>query len=104
MRVSDGASGWIRRLSWPANPNGYDQLLEWWRPLSFLSRATTSQVVSGDKKVSGLGLGGLEGHRQVLDAVDEVGAETLDLAVELHVGRAAQELLEHHPDLEAGQV
>src|SRR5439155_13408982 len=42
----------------------------------------------------------LEPHRHALDAVDEVRAQALDPAVELHVGEAPEELLEHDLDLE----
>src|SRR3990172_9539276 len=43
-------------------------------------------------------------HGHVLDAVDEVGAQARDGAGRLDVGQAAQELLEHHVDLEAGEA
>ena len=37
--------------------------------------------------------------RQVLDAVDQVGGETVGLTDEAHVRRLRQHLLEHHLDL-----
>ena len=40
----------------------------------------------------------------MLDAVDEVRAEALDVAGELDVGQPVEDLLEHRPDLELGQV
>ena len=45
-----------------------------------------------------------EGDRDVLDAVDEVGAEPLDLAVESDVGEPLEESVIHDADLHAGQV
>src|SRR5207244_9580229 len=45
-----------------------------------------------------------EPHRHAFDAVDEVRAQALDPAVELHVGEAPEQLLEHDLDLEPREV
>ena len=45
-----------------------------------------------------------EGHRDVLDTVDEVGPQALHLAVQADVGQPVEDAVEHHPDLHAGQV
>ena len=47
---------------------------------------------------------GREGHGEVLDAVDELGLQALHLAVLADVGHAVEQVLEHDPDLHAGQV
>src|SRR2546426_6966200 len=47
---------------------------------------------------------GCEAHRHPLDAVDEVRAQALDRPGQLDVRQAAQQLLEHDLDLQAGQV
>src|SRR5262245_59186010 len=49
-------------------------------------------------------LGRRDAHRHPLDAVDEVRLEVLGLPRDLELGYAPQQLLEHHPDLAAGEV
>jgi len=53
---------------------------------------------------SGRGAQRGEGHRDVLGAVDEVGLQTLHLAVEVDVGHPLEYSIEHHLDLHPGQV
>jgi hypothetical protein len=45
-----------------------------------------------------------ERHRDVLHPVDERRLQSLDLAVEVDVRDAVEEVLEHDPDLHPGQV
>src|SRR5687767_9856569 len=66
------------------------------RPLGGLARLSLL-VPSGHGEPRLLVCGG-EADRQVLDAVDEIRAQALGGAVNLDIGEAAEELLEH--DLE----
>ncbi len=76
-----------------------------WR---FADRLIVPELIGGPEpppraRRLGAALGG-EADRHPLDAVDEVRAQALDGTGHLDVGHAAQQLLEHHPDLEAREV
>src|SRR3954447_25807530 len=68
-------------------------------PRVFARSVCMGGAPSGGSAGAGSTGSGLEPHRQVLDAVDEVGAHAAGLAGQFDVGEAAQELPHHDLDL-----